>query len=140
LPQLEVFGALGLARTEYLDFDSPQGDFRGNRFPMSPRNTWSLGATWKPASWIINAELVHESDTFTTASNDPDLVAPGHTLLNARVGYQLRGMDFFAYGRNLTDETYETYVLDTVPGRQAAVLGMGRQFGLGFEAHFQAGR
>ncbi|MEJ1961096.1 MAG: TonB-dependent receptor [Gammaproteobacteria bacterium] len=140
LPQLEVFGALGIARTKYLDFDSPQGDFSGNQFAMSPRDTWSLGATWKPASWMINAELVHEAGTFTTASNDPDLATPGHTLFNARLGYQLRGMDLFAYGRNLTDETYETYVLDTVPGRQAAVLGAGRQFGLGFEAHFQAGR
>lgn len=139
VPQLELFGAVGIAHTKYLDFVSPQGDFSGNRFPQSPRNTWSLGGTWKPLSRaMINAELVHEAGTFTDPNNTPALETPGHTLLNARLGYQLReGLDLFAYGRNLTNETYEIYVLDTLPGRQAATLGMARQYGLGFEAHFQ---
>src|SRR5262249_33564537 len=60
LPQLEVFGAVGLSRTKFIRFESALGDFAGKQFARSPRNTWSAGATWRPARWVLNAEVVHE--------------------------------------------------------------------------------
>lgn len=132
---LEVFVAAGYSHTEYLEFaDADGSDYSGNRFPRSPKTTSSIGATWKPRAWIINADVVHEAGAYSTADNDPTLRTDSHTVVNGKISYQLpRGVRLYAYAMNLFDKDYTTYRLNTVVGRQAAVLGDARSFGAGLE-------
>ncbi|MBC3919388.1 TonB-dependent receptor [Undibacterium sp. CY18W] len=134
-PDLEVFGALGISRSRYLDFTSPQGNFTGNQFERSPDAMQSLGFTWKPGAWIINGDVVHEAGTYSDAANTANRRNDGHTIFNSKLSYAMtEGIRFFAYGSNLLNSTYTTYRTDTVGNRQAAVLGKGRMLGLGVEA------
>ncbi|WP_428312545.1 TonB-dependent receptor [Hydrocarboniphaga sp.] len=135
-PQLELFAALGLSRTEYREFLIPSTgeDYSGNQFLRSPRTTASAGATWKPGNWLLNANVVFEGSSYSTSDNNPDLRNGSHTLCNARAAYQFPSqLQLFVYALNLLDETYTTYQLQTVGGRTQAYPGEARLFGAGVE-------
>lgn len=133
---LEVFAALGLSRTEYREFEVPASgaDYSGNEFLRSPRTTASTGLSWKPGNWTINADVVFEGGTYSSADNDPELRNDGHTVFNSRIAYALpHGLSVFAYGLNLFDDTYSTWTFQTVAGRSSSYLGDARVFGAGLE-------
>lgn len=130
---LELFGAMGLARTRFIDFVSANGDYSGHEFARSPRQTQSVGFSWTPGSWLLNMNLQHATGTYigpeNTDRND------GHTTLGGKATYQLQnGVTLFAYGSNLSNRTYITNNrLETVTGRYAVTLGNERQFGFGVQ-------
>lgn len=130
---LELFGAMGLARTKFIDFVSANGDYSGHEFARSPRQTQSVGFSWTPGSWMLNMNLQHATGTYigpeNTDRND------GHTTLGGKASYKLQnGLTLFAYGSNLTNRTYITHnKLETVTGRYAVALGNERQFGFGVQ-------
>jgi iron complex outermembrane receptor protein len=131
---LEVFGALGLSRSKYLEFTTPQGDYSGNEFQRSPRATQSFGVSWKPGAWIVNGDVVREGGTFSDAENSPDKRIGSHCVVNAKLSYALSGkLRLFAYGSNLFDRSHDTFRMDTVGQRQASILSKGRMAGLGLE-------
>jgi iron complex outermembrane receptor protein len=132
---LELFGALGLARTRFLDFVSPSADYTGNQFARSPRQTHSVGFSWKPGQWMLNANLMHGSGTYTGPENVER--NDGHTTLSAKASYTMAGgVTLFAYGSNLTNQAYITANrLESVTGRYIAALGNARQFGLGVQGN-----
>ena len=130
---LEVFGAWGLARTKFIDFVAPAGDYSGHQFARSPRQTESVGLSWTPGRWMLNMNLQHAGSTYTGPENiDRN---DGHTTLGGKASYKLpNGVTLFAYGSNLTNQTYITAnKLDTVTGRYAVALGNARQFGFGVQ-------
>jgi len=132
---LELFGALGVAKSRFIDFVSPQGDFTGKQFARSPRETQSVGFNWTPGRWTLNANLVHSGGTYTGPENvDRN---DGHTLLGAKASYLLsNGVSLFAFGSNLTNRTYVTANhLESVTGRYVAVLGNARQVGFGVQGN-----
>ncbi len=132
---LEVFGALGVSRTKFASFVFPGGDFTGHQFPRSPRQTTSLGLSWKPGPWTVNSDVVYEGGTFSEASNDPGTRNPGHAVVNAKLAYQVTPKArVFAYGSNLFDQTYTVYRWNTSSTRQVMTLGNARLVGLGVEA------
>lgn len=130
---LELFGAMGLARTKFIDFESPSGNYSGHEFARSPRQTQSVGFSWTPGRWLLNMNLQHATGTYigpeNTDRND------GHTTLGGKATYKLEnGVTLFAYGSNLTNQTYITHnKLETVTGRYAVALGNERQFGFGVQ-------
>lgn len=129
-----VIASLGVNRSEYLEFDSPLGDFAGNEFPMSPRHTAALRVNWHPGAWMFDAGLRREGATWSDAANDPGLRNRQVSLLDLKASYQFgNGLRAFAYATNLTDEFYTTWVFATANGRQAASLGRGRHVGMGLE-------
>lgn len=131
---LDVIGSVGVNRSEYLDFESPMGDFSGNEFPMSPRHTAGLRVNWHPGRWMVDVGVRNEGATWSDAANDPALRNRQVTLLDVKASYEFgNGLRAFAYGTNLTDEFYTTWVFATANGRQAASLGKGRHVGLGLE-------
>ncbi len=135
LPSLEVFGALGLARTEFRRFVLASADYSGKQFPNSPRQTASLGFTWKPARWIVNADVVYEGGRYSDAANTAGTRNPSHTLLNTKVSQALNARTrLFVYGSNLLNQSYTTYRTMATSTRQVALLGEARQFGIGLEA------
>lgn len=130
---LELFGALGLARTRFIDFVSPQGDFGGKEFARSPRATQSVGLSWKPGRWLLNANLVHAGGTYTGPENIER--NDGHTTLGGKAAYTLaNGVTLFAFGSNLTNRAdISANRLETVTGRYNVILGNARQFGFGVQ-------
>ncbi|MQA39647.1 TonB-dependent receptor [Rugamonas aquatica] len=132
---LELFGALGVARSRFVNFVGPQADYSGKEFSRSPRQTQSVGFSWKPGRWMVNANLVHTGGTYTSPENvDRN---DGHTTLGGKASYTLaNGVTLFAYGSNLTNRTYITNNhLDTVTGRYNVTLGNARQFGFGAQGN-----
>ncbi|SFM21784.1 TonB-dependent receptor [Rugamonas rubra] len=133
LAQLELFGAVGVARSRFIDFVSPQGDFTGKQFARSPRQTVSAGFSWTPGRWLLNGNVVQTGGTYT----GPDNVDrnDGHTILGGKAAYTLaNGVSLFAFGSNLTDRRYITAnYLTTVTDRHAVTLGSARQFGFGVQ-------
>ncbi|MRX07423.1 TonB-dependent receptor plug domain-containing protein [Pseudoduganella sp. FT25W] len=130
---LELFGAMGLARTRFIDFVAPAGDYSGHQFARSPRQTQSVGFSWTPGRWMLNMNLQHASGTFMDAENvDRN---DGHTLLGGKATYEVsKGVTLFAYGSNLTNQTYITAnKLVSVTGRYNVALGAARQFGFGVQ-------
>lgn len=137
-PQLEVFAALGLSRTEYLEFVSPSGDYTGNEFANSPRHTASLGATWTPGAWTINGNVTNVGSTYSSGDNDPDARNRAHTVVDAKLARQFgKSWQAFAYANNVFDEFYTIYTIDTVANRQAVMPAKGRQVGIGVDWRFQ---
>lgn len=132
---VELFGALGLSRTRFERFAVPGIDYAGRQFPRSPRQTASVGVSWKPGDWTINSDVVYEGGTFSDAANTTATRSPGHAVLNARLAYALNPRTrLFAYGSNLLDQTYAVYRWNTTSTRQLTTLGAGRTVGLGLEA------
>lgn len=135
LPKLEAFAALGLSRTKFTNFVLPTADYSGKQFPNSPRQTASLGLTWKPGAWAISSDVVYEGGRFSDAANTAETRNPSHTLLNTKLSYALNPkVRVFAYGNNLLNQSYTTYRTMATSTRQVALLGEARLFGLGLEA------
>jgi outer membrane receptor protein involved in Fe transport len=73
-PQLELFGAVGIARTFFIEFAAR--DFSGKQFARSPREMQSVGFSWTPGRWMLNMNLrtraaptpVPTTSTATTAT------------------------------------------------------------------------
>ncbi|MGV7209284.1 TonB-dependent receptor [Oxalobacteraceae bacterium A2-2] len=130
---LELFGALGIARTRFDSFVTPTADYSGHQFARSPRQTQSLGFSWTPGRWMLNMNLVRSGATYTGPENvDRN---DGHTTLGGKASVALtRNVTLFAYGSNLSNRSYITAnKLDTVTGRYAVILGNARQFGFGLQ-------
>lgn len=132
-PQLELFGAIGIARTRFIDFVAPGADYSGKQFARSPRETQSVGFSWTPGRWMLNMNLSHSGATYTSAENTDR--NDGHTTMAGKASYTLpNGVTLFAYGTNLTNRTYITAnKLDSVTGRYNVLLGSARQFGFGLQ-------
>jgi outer membrane receptor protein involved in Fe transport len=130
---LELFGAAGFSKTRFVDFVSPQGDYSGKQFARSPRQTQSVGFSWTPQRWLLNANLVHAGGSFTGPENVER--NDGHTTLNGKAGYTFaNGVTLFAFGSNLTNRAYiVNNRIATVTGRYNVILGNARQFGFGVQ-------
>ncbi|MBJ7312535.1 TonB-dependent receptor [Rugamonas sp. CCM 8940] len=133
MPQLELFGALGLSKSRFIDFVTPDGDFGGKQFARSPRQTVSAGFSWTPGRWLLNGNVVHTSSTFTDPVNQDR--NDGHTVLGGKASYTLaNGVSLFAFGSNLSNRRYITANhLTSVTDRYAVTLGNARQFGFGVQ-------
>jgi len=109
---------LGYLNTEVLDYqplDFNTGeplDLSGRELPVSPNFNGNFTANYiTPISKKINLETsldyVYQSDSFFDVPND--LLQEAYGLLNGRIGVTSKNLDFFVWGKNLTDETYFSY-------------------------------
>lgn len=135
LREVEVFGALGLSNTRFLDFVAPQGDYSGNQFARSPKQTQSVGFSWKPGRWLLSANLVHAGGSYVDQANDKGETNDSSTTLGGKLAFKLsEKLSLFAFGSNLLDHHYiVNNHLGTSGGRYNVVLGNGRQLGFGVE-------
>ncbi|NVD99735.1 TonB-dependent receptor [Massilia sp. BJB1822] len=131
--EVEVFGALGLSRSRFIEFQSPLGDYSGHEFGRSPRQTQSAGFSWKPGRALLNLHLTHEGGSYSGAENEER--NGGRTLLGGKTAYTFaNGLSVFAQGSNLLNHTYITSgAISTVPGRHNVVQGKGRRIAFGIE-------
>ncbi len=106
--QLQLFGALGLLQTTVEDYVTPDGvDISGRDQAHAPNYQFNLGANYAiTTQWQARIEL-EGKDAFYF-SNRHDEESESYELLSARISYQQDNWNVALWGRNLTDERYET--------------------------------
>jgi len=79
----------------------------------------------------------YQSDRFTDPENFAVNESGARTLLNARVGYELReGVRLSAYVRNALDEDYYTFLQRSAVGNVSARLGDERTYAVRLDFDF----
>lgn len=110
---------------------------QGNRPVNTPENqingsinyVGSLSANWDWSSYI---DFRWVDDRFLEVTNQPADAAPAYTVINASIGLQSADerMEFSLWARNLTDETYLTYINNLpVVGFKLDIFGEQRAIG-----------
>ncbi|MEM9045490.1 MAG: TonB-dependent receptor [Pseudomonadota bacterium] len=107
IDQLEVFGSVGIAETEFIDFVDNGQDFSGNEFPQASELTAAFGATYFFDNGIeLGGDASYTSAAFTDAANTPELESDGRFLVNLQAGYEGENWGAFLYARNVFDIDY----------------------------------
>jgi iron complex outermembrane recepter protein len=111
-------GSLGWLDPEYDTFDDNGRDRSGEPFTYSADYTYNVYATaTMPLSFgdlVLHADYGFKGDTyFDTVDLDRD-VQEGYGLLNLRAALQFdkHNLELAIFGKNVTDEEYNTYILD----------------------------
>lgn len=141
----EPFASLGYLDTAFDEFVNNGVDYRGNAFPYAPNFTGTLGAHYRRGGFFAYTATTYNGEYFGQASNVDTSRVPAKTLINARLGWQLRredgdeGVRIAVYGRNLTDDLnlQDRFVVGTGANvRTAKRYGEPRLFGVAVEATF----
>jgi iron complex outermembrane receptor protein len=136
---LTVFGAVGLLKTEFKDFDDAAcigGTCTGNEFPEAPNLTFSFGGTYKHASGFFASASANYTGDYYTASDVNNLSVfeiENRFLVNAKIGYEYESMTISAFADNIFDEQYLTGISTT---SDEAYIGDGRVVGVELRAKF----
>ena len=126
-----IEGSLGLVHTEFDKFTDPLSgaDLSGNNAPFVPEFDASLAATYRHSSGIFaRVEATYQGRTYFDDFNTSRFQENGYTLLNAALGYETEaGVEWSAFGRNLTDEVYYQNIS---PDLSAGTVGSPSIFGV----------
>ncbi|UYV36803.1 TonB-dependent receptor [Rhodobacteraceae bacterium D3-12] len=139
--RLDVFGSVGLLKTEFKTFAIGTTNFAGKPFPLAPEATIGLGFAWSQGEqgWFANGAARFVGKRMSRIENGvaaPSTLKP-YTVVDASVGYAFdNGMSLTAYANNLFDEKYKQY--EYVAGGQSASswMGDGREIGVRLDIRF----
>lgn len=132
-----AYQTLGHTRTRFDHFVTSTTDYTGKEFPRAPRWTLAAGVSYQHRQgWFGTGGLSSISNVYGNADNDPTLRLNERLLLNAKLGYALRGWSVYVYGTNLLDDRYFDVLWRETPTTLAATTGAPRTVGLGIEARF----
>ncbi len=126
------------------DADGNEQELAGNRFRLTPKNTFSLGLNAEfnvgRGVFFIRPTYSYKSSVFFEEQNQPEIEQDGYGLLNARMGYQFaqRKYEIALYGSNLLDEVYLIDAGNTgnAFGTPTFIAGAPRLFGLQLTGRF----
>ncbi len=112
-------------------------DRSGNRLSLAP--TWSGGAELsynaQLGSIMINASTAYDFSTsvfYVGAANEPVVSSGSWGKLRARIGLKMRNaIEFFVYGRNLTDERFLEFAARVAPTSLFEAVNEPRTVGVG---------
>lgn len=131
---LGVWGSYGFTDARFVKFDDGEADYAGNVLPYAPRNTVSLGATYRLHvgarmldDVVVNCSWQGAGKIYWNESNS--LYQNFYSQLGASV--ELRKGDFTLslWGRNLTGTDFYTFYFKSV-GNSFFSHGKPRQLGL----------
>jgi iron complex outermembrane receptor protein len=121
----------------YVDFQSVDEDYSGNRLPNSPRTSLTASARYRWAAFggslALQTDATYRSKVYYDTRNVERLSDRERTFVNARVGWTTpdEHMEFGFWGRNVFDETNISDVvsIDTL-GFDAFSVGQPRTAGV----------
>ncbi|NMP15277.1 TonB-dependent receptor [Thalassotalea sp. Y01] len=105
---LELYAAIGYLDTEYKDFINGNGeDFSGREQAHAPNYQFNLGVNYFIGDdWLANINVDGKDEFFFSDSHDDKSDAV--ELVNASLTYFASNWSVKLWGRNLTDEDYQT--------------------------------
>lgn len=134
MPNLELFGSAGYTHLRFEDdfYDEVYKDVGNNHVPYVPEWTYSVGFAYRHESgfytrWDVNGA----SKSWLNLDNSGYI--PAHTLVNARVGFEIGNFDVYAYVTNMLNQRYD-YVASFGGTYWVATEGIG--FGGGVSYRF----
>lgn len=139
VPSTELFANLGILQTK-VSGKPLNADFTisGRDQSHAPSYQFLAGAQYRNQSWFARFELQGmDSFYFDNVHNEK---SRAYVLANARIGYEAAGWEVYLWGKNLTDEEYETrgfyFDLDGSGSKRFVGLGDRRQIGLTTRVRF----
>jgi len=147
---LTVTANLGVLESEYDEGQVSAGPVDGQDFPFAPDMTFQLGFDWDAlvtdsGVLIVSANISYTGEYTYLPSGSQGLApnsrfkdgADDYWLVNARLSYQSGDFEVSLWGKNLTEEEYFPYFINTQPlGYDYAILGAPRTYGLTVKYNF----
>jgi iron complex outermembrane recepter protein len=134
LDGLEIYAAAGCTKARFDEFDTPVGDYGGNRINNIPLATFNLGGAYHaPWGGVARLDWRHVGDTWFDQGNT--VKQGGYSLLDARIGYEKANYGMYLFARNLLDKEYYTHTY-MIFGAPAATPGIPRVVGVELQARF----
>ena len=108
--------------------------YHGNTLPRSPESQFTLYADGEWDAWggqlATRVDYQWTDEYYFDPSNNPEVLVDPYGLLSAFVSWESDdGLKLSLYGRNLTDEEYQTHIIKNV-GIGFSVFGAPRNFGV----------
>jgi outer membrane receptor protein involved in Fe transport len=133
MPELELFGNIGLLKTEILD-GGRADDIEGNDLPRSPAFTLDVGGNYTHWTGIeFGANLRYSESYYSDIVNDGRAKIDPYWSANAQLGYRIDGVHVFAFVDNIFDATEPVMKFTS---DDSAVIQHPRTFGAGLELQF----
>jgi iron complex outermembrane recepter protein len=109
--QLEVYGSLGILDTEYSSFSYETEDgmvsLSGREQAHAPGYQFNLGTNYfLSEAWLLNFSIEGKDEFYFSDSHDQ--LSDSVTLANLSISYRQENWDLTFWGRNITDEEYQT--------------------------------
>jgi outer membrane receptor protein involved in Fe transport len=136
-----VYANVGLLKTEFEDFQTPQVDLTGRALAHAPDYTLAFGASYDYANGFFTGVDISARDAFYFDLSH-DQKSASYELVNARVGYNSNTWTAALWVRNLLDEAYAVrgfYFGNEPPDFPNALYtrsGDPRHFGITFDKRF----
>jgi outer membrane receptor protein involved in Fe transport len=105
---LQLFASLGVLEATLDDYVTPDGEDKSGRDQAhAPAYQFSLGGEYGFANgWFVRAELDGKDSFYFSDRHDEQ--SDSYELLSAKLGYRADHWSVTLWGRNLTDEDYQT--------------------------------
>lgn len=138
---VQLFGSLGLLRTEYRNFVNAAGErLDGRDQAQAPRYQFNLGVAWQLAEALaLRVETEGKDGFYFDDANNAR--SDDYVLLHARLAWEGDGWRAALWGRNLLDKDYEVrgFVFGNDPrigyeNREYTQLGEPRRVGISVSA------
>lgn len=117
-PSLTLDANYGFTKATFTDYDDGKTNYKGNFIPYTPRNTFSVGATY---SLLFGKKFI-EQLSFTAAYNGcgtiywtemNDIKQPFYGLLNAKVSVRHRLAKLELWAKNITSTNYGAFYFES---------------------------
>ena len=134
LAQLGLWGSYGFTDARFVEFNDGEADYKGNMLPYAPKNTVSLGATYRLHvgkrlldDVVFNCSWQGAGKIYWNESNT--LKQNFYSLLGASVELRKGDFSLSLWGRNLTGTDFYTFYFKSV-GNSFYNHGKPRQLGI----------
>jgi len=105
---LTLSAAFGYNDIEFDLFRDADGDYSGNKNPLAPEYTFSLGALYRHSSgFTAKVDFIGYGKMYLGKENEYPRDA--YEIVNMKVGYETDDMDIYLYGKNIFDQDYTSY-------------------------------
>ncbi|AZZ92122.1 TonB-dependent receptor [Hahella sp. KA22] len=102
---LEVFGSVGLLKTEVTKAVDGSPDIKGNEFGYAPSVNANLGfAKYFDQGYFAGADVSYVGEYYSDVTNNNDLTAGDYLITNVNAGYENDDFTVRLYVKNLFDE------------------------------------